>query len=319
MNGLVEPIRYILTSHSIDNLFDYCSRKFEFLNVYDRRPPRESGFAAQVGTALHEGTQAWLIARAEGKSPEFCEQAAFFALLLHYPWKEEAEQKTSRRSYDRTILALTKIVRHHMWEHWELVWVKDYGWAVEIPWVIRHVSVGDFILKNTGERCMFATQGKIDFILYNRRLNMYKTWDLKTTIYAEGLVRAEYTFSGQQVGYSNVLNAMLGITPDQFSVGYIICRFMTDDEADMQIIEFEKGADEIEDYWLGKLDRLYRMKNYAEQGYFPRTNGGCHSFGRECTCFDICKSRDPELINRWFSDTGAEPQQGYDYWVELEI
>lgn len=313
-----EPIRYILTSHSIDNVFDYCARKFEFLNVYDRRPPRESGFAAQVGTALHEGTQAWLIARAQGLSPDVCEQSAFFAMLLHYPWAEELDQASRARSYEKVILALTKIINDPLWEDWELVQVKDRGWAIEIPWIIRHTSVGEFRLKSTGELCMLATQGKIDFILYNRKLNLYRTWDLKTTIYAEGLVRAEYRYSGQQVGYSNVLHAMLGITPDQFDVGYLICRFMSDDEAAIQPIMIPKGKEELEDYWLGKLDRLYRMRAYAEQGYFPRTNGGCHSFGKECSMFEICGTRDSDLIRRWFDTIDSQPQQPYDYWVELE-
>ena len=315
----MSEIRHILTSHSIDNVFDYCPRKFEFLNVYDRRPPRESGFAAQVGTALHEGTQAWLIARAEGLSPEACEQAAYFAMLMHYPWAEEYEQSTRARSHDKVILALHKIIKSSHWNDWQLVRIKDKGWAIEIPWVIRHASVGEFTLKSTGERCMLATQGKIDFILYNEKLNQYRTWDLKTTVYAEGLVRSEYTYSGQQVGYSNVLHAMLGINPDQMEFGYLICRFINDDEAQIQPMLMTKGRDAIEDYWLGKLDRLYRMKAYAEQGYFPRTNGGCHSFGKECVMFDICGTRDDALIRRWFDSIDAEPQQPYDYWIELEV
>jgi hypothetical protein len=313
------PIRYILTSHSIDNTFDYCPRKFEFLNVWDRRPKRDSGFAADVGTALHEGFQAWLIARAEGQSEESATTAAFMALLKWYPWEDEKKQTQNTRNYDRTIMLLYELIRSSEWDNWDLMYVDGKGWAVEIPFLIKHTSLGIFQIKDTGEWAMLATQGKIDFILRNRLTGAIRTWDLKTTINAIEMARSEYTYSGQQVGYSHVLHAMLGIAPNDFSVHYMIARFNAYDPPQIQPFTIDKSPDDIDDYWLAKLDRLWRMKAYAEQGWFPRTNGGCHSWGKECSCFDICATRDAKLIQKWFSDVGAEPQQGYDYWVELEV
>lgn len=313
------PVRLILTSHSIDNTFDYCPRKFEFLNIYDRRPKRDSGYAADVGTALHEGLQAWLIARAEGKSEDAATSAGFMALLINFPWVAEREQSTNLRNYDRCIMMLYELIRSNEWDNWELMRVDGKGWAVEIPFLIKHTSLGIFQVKDTGKWVMLATQGKIDFILRHRITGAIRTWDLKTTMHDVSLARSEYTYSGQQVGYSHVLHAMLGIAPSEFSVHYMIARFNANDPPQIQPFQIEKTPDEIDDYWLAKLDRLWRIKAYAEQGWFPRTNGGCHSWGKECSCFDICKSRDPQLIQKWFSDTGAEPAEGYDYWVELEV
>jgi hypothetical protein len=313
------PIRYILTSHSIDNLFDYCPRKFEFTNVWDRRPPRDSGFAANVGTALHEGLQAWLIARAEGLSEDSATTAGFMALLLHYPWEDEKSQKQNLRNYDRAIMMLYDLIRSSEWDNWDLMKVEGKGWAVEIPFLIKHTSIGFFQIKDTGEWVGLATQGKIDFILRHRVTGAIRTWDLKTTVNDIDLARSEYTYSGQQVGYSHVLNAMLGIAPEDFSVHYMIARFNANDPPQIQPFTLEKTTDQIDDYWLGKLDRLWRMKAYAEQGWFPRTNGGCHSWNKECGFFDICATRDPMRVSKWFSDTGAEPQKGYDYWVEMEV
>lgn len=313
-------MRYILTSHSIDNLFDYCPRKFEFANVYDRRPPRESGFAAQVGTALHDGTQAYVVARAENEDEVNATRKAFFAMFKSYPWESEFEQATTARSWYNTSLMLYRIIRNPLWDEWELVKVADKGWAIEVPFLIRHTSLGEFTLKNTGERCMLATQGKIDFILRNRmNHNQIRTWDLKTTVNPIEVARAEYTFSGQQVGYSNVVQAMIGVIPDDMSFHYLISRFSATEEPEILPLEIMKGRDDIEDYWFGKLDRLSRMRQYAEAGWFPRTNGGCHSWGKECYFFDICKSRDYELIDSWFREGLTELQQGYDYWVELDV
>lgn len=312
--------RLVLTSHSIDNTFDYCPRKFEFLNLYDKRPPRDSGFAASVGTALHEGVQAWLIARAEGQSKEYCIGAGYKALLVWYPWADENKQKTSTRDNHRTIAAFDEIISSHEWNDWELMRVDNGKWAVELPFLIRHTSIGEFTIKSTGERALLCTQGKIDFILRHRLTGEVRTWDLKTTTLDSNLVRAEYTYSGQQVGYSHVVHAMLGIAPDKFSVWYMIARFSASEPAEIQPIEMYKEQDMIDDYWMAKIDRLARMRSYAEHGWFPRTNGGCHSWGHECPCFDICRSRDDKLIQQWFAGIeDVQVQQGYDWWVVMDV
>lgn len=314
-----DDVKLILTSHSIDNVFDYCPRKFEFLSLYDGRPPNDSGFAAMVGTALHEGVQAWLIARAEQQSWEDCQRKGYMALLRFYPWELEAEQRTKARSHQAAMEMLRIIIESNLWHDWELMGTADGGWAVEIPFLIRHTSIGEFVIAATGRRAMLCTQGKIDWVMRHRVTGEIMTWDLKTTITSSDLIRSEYTFSGQQVGYSQVLNAMLGVQPKQLSVHYLVARFGGLDPCEVQDIEFLKGEDEIEDYWLGKIDRLKRMREYAERGWFPRTNGGCNAWNYECSFFNVCKSRDNNFVANWFRDVEATNGQGYNWLVEMEI
>lgn len=311
--------RLILTSHSIDNTFDSCARKFEFLALYDKRPERESGYAADVGTALHEATQAWLIKRAEDYSEAEATEHGFYTLMKWFPWDREREQPTGLRSFPMVCAMFYAIIRHPEWDDWELVRVKDHGWAVEVPFLVIHESLGDVMLKNAGVAAKLATQGKIDFILRHRRTGQYRTLDLKTTMLSPDLERAEYTYSGQQIGYSNVMHAMVGVEPDQFTVSYIVAHFSMTEMPQVNFLELEKAPDLIDDYWMSKMDRLHRMKAYAEAGWFPRTNGSCHGWGKECTFFDICRSRDYDLINHWFDGINAVPQKGYDYWVTLRV
>lgn len=315
-----EGVRLIYTSHSIDNVFDGCARKFEFLNVWEKRPPRESGFAAQVGTAMHEGLGAWLIARAEGKTEQQATQAGFMALLKWYPWDEEYEQATQIRGIDKTIALFYALIRSHEWDDWELLRVEEYGWAVEIPFVIIHKSIGVFRIKNTGEDAMLATQGKIDFVLQHRRTRAIRTWDLKNTILDANLVRSEYTYSGQQTGYGQVVQAMLGLeSPTAFDIVYIVARFSATEVPQIQVVPIAKTDEDIEDYWGAKFDRLMRMRNYAERGWFPRRNGSCNSWNHECSCFDICHTRDNDTIRLWYANNGGVTNVGYDPWVILEL
>jgi len=320
---LIKPIRKIITSHSIDNTFESCARKFEFLNVFDRRPPRESGFAAEVGTALHEGVQEWLIARAEGDSERVATEKAFIALLRRYPWALAETQRTNARKIEFTVLMLYEIIRSSIWDQWELVRIphplNPRGWAIEVPFLIDHTSLGTFELKATGETCMLATQGKMDFILRHVRDSSIRVWDLKTTILSPNLVRSEYTWSGQQVGYGNVLQAILGHDVNEFEVNYLVARFAANDPPQVQVVPLPKDESDVDDYWLAKIDRLKRMINYSEAGWFPRKNGGCNAYQNECSCFDICHTRDTPTIQAWFSGIGAIDQTPYQPWVTLEL
>lgn len=318
----VIPTRHIITSHSIDNLFDYCARKFEFMTLWSKRPKRESGkttFAADVGTALHNAVQAWAAARADGKESGDAEQIGYLELVIHYPWEWEREQATGLRSFPMTVTLFDSIIRHQEWANWELVKVADKGWAIEVPFLIVHRSLGEFRIKNGDMNAILATQGKIDFIMRHRITGMYATFDLKTTGIDEDLERAEYTYSGQQTGYSNVLHAMLGIQPEEFQVMYIVAHFDMQTWPSISFFPLHRDSEKVDDYWMGKMDRLHRMKAYAEHGWFPRTNGGCHSWGTECYFFDVCESRNYNTINAWFEGMNGEEQAGYDYWVTMEI
>lgn len=322
MNALIEVknLKRIVTSHSLDNVFDYCPRKFEFLTFYDKRPKRESGYAADVGTALHEGMQAWLISREEGDDEKTRTRKAFMAFCLHFPFDREDEQKTKQRSFSNCCLMLYKMIRSPEWDAWQLLHVEGKGWAVEVPFLLTHSSLGPMYVKDRNEYCVLCTQGKIDLIMQHRKTGMIKSVDIKTTVMGLDLIRSNYTFSGQQTGYSQIVHRMAGLMPVDFEVEYVVCMFgSVDEEPRIEFVTIEKSADEIDDYWLDKMDRLERIKFYAEQGRFPRTNGGCNSWGKECSMFDVCHSRDASFVNRWFDDMDGAPQQGYDYWVELEV
>lgn len=313
-----KALRRIITSHSLDNVFDYCARKFEFLALYDKRPARESGYAASVGTALHEGMQAWLIAREEGLNEKARTEKAFMALGKWFPWDMEPEQVQKVRSFDNTALMLYNMIRSPEWDDWELLWVDGKGWAVEVPFCVTHTSMGPIYLKDKQEYVWLATQGKIDIIARHKRTKHIKSLDIKTTSYSPDLIRANYTFSGQQTGYSQIAHAMAGVAPSAFSVEYIVACF-TGDGPQIQFVPLHKSEDDVDDYWLAKMDRLERIKKYAEQGWFPRTNGGCVSWNHECSMFDICHTRDPQLIHRWYDfEIESEEVKGYEYWVELE-
>lgn len=312
-------IHPILVSHSINNLADYCMRKFELFSLYGNRPKRESGYAADVGTALHDGVQAFLIADADGHDDYTARFRGYMAFLAAFPYVLEAEQKQSNRSFNNAVLLLEMLFNSPIWQDYELVRVDGHGWAVEVPFIIRHTTVPGVIHSDAHNKdFMFVTQGKIDMIMRHRVTGKIITLDLKTTVLRDDMWEGEYKFSGQQIGYSHVVHAMLGIQPEEFEVAYIVASFGTEIPS-VELLQMEKPEELIADYWRTQLDRLYRVKGYIEQDWFPRRNGGCVSWAHTCNAIDVCHRRDHEFVMDWFRAIESEPIETYDYWVELEL
>lgn len=215
------------------------------------------------------------------------------------------------------MLSLEASWDHPFWNEWELVKVSYAGetrWAVEVPWLLVHSSFGP-----TNDGRYFATQGTIDLIMKHKVSGFICPIDIKSTTYDEDMTRSMYTYSGQQVGYGQVVEAMLGNPIHELEVYYFIVRISAV-EPKIAAEPFKKDREKLEDYWLDKMDRLERMKKYVNQRRFPRTNGGCFTYSTECTFFNICETRSQDVVDAWFSDaTKASKRLVPDWWVRLEV
>jgi hypothetical protein len=308
MNALVNQVlaergvkNLLITSHSIDATFDSCARRFEFIHGWRRLPQRESStYAADVGTALHEAVQQW--ARTES-----ADEGAL-RLLRYWPWSDErirrAESKQiGQRTLGNSVLMYDRIISHEWWNDWELVYIKGFGHAIEVPFLIVHESLGIIKLPN-GDLALLATQGKIDFILRHRRTRKYKVLDLKTTVKDVPAHNASFRFSDQAGLYALVLDKALDSSweKDGLSVTYMVAYFGSD-EADMQVIplDYDLPPYEVQDLIDVKMERLIRMRTYAEHQRWPRRSHGCEFFGTPCGFLDICQKRDSKFLKEWFA------------------
>ena len=312
-----DGVKTIITSHSLDNVFNSCPRKFEFLSLYDQTPMREESFAADVGTALHEAIQAYLIASAEGKSREDAENEGYLALAVWYPWELEDEQKSKIRGWGETLLMAHTAFRDPEWDNWELLKMTNDEWAVEVAFRINHL--GYDCSSPDGQKYRLASQGKMDLVMQEKTTGDIRVRDIKTTTIPEEHLEAQYYHSGQQVGYSHVMHKMLGVDLESFSVDYVIYQFVLNDFPKKHLITLEKTPEVIKDFWRNKDELLTRMGKYIEQGWFPRTNGGCVSWFRPCSMLPICKRRDQDYIKKWFAEGGEVRNREYDYVVTLDL
>lgn len=324
----------IVTSHSMDGVFDSCPRKFEFMYIYQQLPEGGStGFAAEVGTALHEAVQAWArLALQPGRNHSYRSQLAvdvgLQTLLKWWPWALEhvslraGKAGVKQRSLGEAILLFDAIVSDPFWESWELLHIGKFGLSIEVPYRIVHQSLG-LVPLPTGNHGFFVTQGKIDFILRNRFTGEIRVFDLKTTVKDKRAHEAAFKWSGQGPNYSLILSFAIGWDWRKFglTMTYIVSNFASVDgfePSDVTLKTYDYKPEHIQDGIDSKIERLERMKRYAETGRWPRRSHGCDSFGQPCAYMDICHRRDTPFINQWFAFEGYKVQtRHYDVIWEL--
>ncbi len=321
MNALTKhnlDLTMIVTSHSIDGTFESCPRRFEFAHVWTQVPEGGStGFAAEVGTALHEAVQAWAkLALFPGREYRADNPLAYESglrtLLQWWPWALEEvsieEGKVSgvkQRSLGEAILLYDQIISDHFWESWELILIDDFGLSIEIPWRINHASLGTFPMPHGDGMGYLATQGKIDFVLRHRRTKEIRVFDLKTTVKDERAHEAAFKFSGQGPNYALVIAQAL--SQDWHNVGlkmtYVVANFASADgseDATVNLYTYEYSPEDIQDGIDVKHERLMRMFDYARRQWWPRKSHGCDAYGQPCPYMGICGRRDADFIKAWF-------------------
>jgi hypothetical protein len=314
----------LVTSHSNDGTFDSCPRRFEFIHAWRRSPPRESGtYAADVGTALHEAVQEW--ARTDSAD------LGAVKLLREWPHVDERYRRlTSKAIGARTLgnglLLYDRVVNHHWWADWELVSIKGFGHAIEVPWLIIHESLGPIIMPD-GKRAYIATQGKIDFILRNRHdRRRLRVLDLKTTEKDVPAHEAAFRFSDQAGLYALILDHVMDSHWHEtgLDVTYFVAYFGSlDNEMAISPLDYTLNPMEVQELIDVKLERITRMHTYASHGRWPRRSHGCEFFGTPCGFLNVCQVRDPVFLKDWFGFDLArgemiEYMRQYDpVWVVL--
>lgn len=292
---------YLVTSHSIDGTFDSCARRFEFLHMWRRAPTREAtGYAAEVGTAIHEATQEW--ARKDSRD------AGAIMLLRWWPYLMERyrvleSKPIGERTLGNALLLYDRIISHDWWMDWEIVQIEGFGNAIEVPFLIVHKSLGPIMMPD-GRWAYIATQGKMDFILRHRRTGQYKVVDLKTTEKSVPAHNAAFRFSGQGGLYAMVLDHALGLDwlYGGLSVTYMVAHFGSA-EVEMSVtpFDYELDTEEVQDMIDIKMSRVHEMHAMATTKHWPRRSHGCEFFGTPCGFLDICASRNEKQIKRWFA------------------
>jgi hypothetical protein len=306
------PVERIVLSHSSRSSLRRCSRIFEFSKLYGDSEEKEEAFAAEVGKALHAGSQEYFISKDEKK--------AVMKFLLSYP--HELEFTKAENHYNRSLEAcyatLMELLRSPIFDRYELVYINtrfdDRRPAIEVPFAIE--------ITNSPFAIPVWFVGFIDAILYDRVNDNYLVTDIKTTRVRLTDYSMRYEFDEQTVPYGIILEHILGRKIEEFRVSYLSA-FIDLTEPKVTMYPFIKTQAHIDDWYRGLCDDITRISKYYREEFFPRATSGdtCLSFNRACYFADYCTHRDPRIITRLLKNNLREElfHDGQQAWVEAKL
>lgn len=296
-------------SHSSNQLWDSCHRKFEFQKFYPRTE-RTDDIHGAVGKAMHHAFQKWLI---KGCTSE-ARDAGYFKLIKKYPILMESDP-AAKKSLEVCFATLEDIFnKGGILLEYEIATVKHLDGS------IRPAIEVEFEIWIDGIYCdgrPFVYRGFIDAILFNKFTGEYLVVDLKTTGWKSQHLVGMYKFNGQCVGYGIVLQAILEKDIHNFDVAYVHAE-LDIQEPTCKILKFTKTEADIRDWATNLYLRIKEIVDAWDRDYFARTESGCVAYNKPCQFMEICDLRDREALTRYIESTfnPSEPPK-YDPWVRL--
>lgn len=312
--GFNYPADKLVLSHSTRSQFRRCPRLLEFNKLFGDSKEKDEQFAAEVGKALHEGFQEYLVSRDE--------EAAIMKFLIAYP--HDLEYAKPEYSYNRSLEAcyytLENMINSRYLDQFELVHIKTQlegspiKPAIEVPFAFEIVGAPLPI------PVWFV--GFIDAVLYDKYDDMFIVNDIKTNRVNLTDKTVKYEFDEQTVPYGIILEHILGRQIKEFKTTYLDC-FIDLSEPRIQMYPFTKTEENVYDWYRGLCEDIRRISKYYQDQWFPRATNGdtCFAYNKPCWFANECSARDPELIARLISGSNR-PGLFHDNqlpWVTVKL
>lgn len=255
------PVRL---SFSTFDLIHSCERKYQLEKLLAGSSREESEHLV-FGTAYGVAVASYLANQDE--------DLAIWEMFLAYEPMIESDKKSLWRciqAFIRSVPSLNNIL-----EDYELVYFEDKP-ATELS----------FRLNIDSE---FYYVGYIDAVLRHRYNHKYVVFEVKTT----GMLLLDlsplYKHSGQALGYSIVLDKIVGQELSSYGVLYFVCQLGKEfQDCNVHILPFDKTLlDRLNWFIVLGLDvqHLHAMKSLQ---IYPRRYTACLRFNKPCRHFGTC-------------------------------
>lgn len=259
-------------SNSGLNTFNSCPKKFAFRKmIVNFEGERESGVAAMVGDALHQGVQNYMIYRSKSKAIE--------AMALAHPIEID-NYKPNEYSLEASVTTLVHIIENSDLPAHRLVYFERDG--AQVP----AIEIA-FLVEIEFPTLMFHVRGFIDLIVQNAHTGLFMPVDIKTTT-PQGATNMElkYQWDWQVTSYGIPLNILLGNHGDfQTAIFGVI---QSDREPKAGLLPYRRHQHDIDAYNYYLLDNCRRIEQYYKDDKYPRGPTSCISFGKACPFMTQC-------------------------------
>lgn len=319
MNAMVERFlgQTFFVSYSSLSLLEGCPRKFEF-NKMHLQIDRTENHAPGVGTALHRAFQHYVVHKDE--------DAALMQLMLAYPFELEHEDTYGERSLEAAFATFMALKDSWDWGGYEIVEINCLDGvrrpAIEVPFQIDFAGFsldGEFNSDGT-PRIPVAYRGFIDFFFYKKLADRFRAVDLKTHRRKLKDLTAVWAFDDQVLPYGLVLEHTLGREIAAFDVEYLAA-YVDLQTPKVVPYEFTKSRADVEDWFTKTMMQLNMLQQFVRNQWFPRQSHACTSWNRTCQHFEVCQSRDPDIVAAYMNHVAAADQKPMEFvpWIQLTL
>lgn len=294
------PEARVRLSNSTMGLIRSCERKFQKAKLLRTKAPREESPALSFGKGYGAGVQHYLVLRSSGVDiPEALAASQYVAWLAYFPALED-----ERRFQARMVDLIGKAVPflEARLQEWEVATFNG-----------KPASELSFCL-NISERYYYV--GYIDLVMRHKESGRYAIVDIKTTSLTAQDLRPYYRNSDQGIGYSIVLDAIVGKELGSFDVSYWATQ-LPGSKAEMfnpkhHELTFPYTIKDRFDWFL----KLYLDVNYItaleQMTAYPKRGNACMSYNRVCNFYTECNEvalDEPQIYK--------EDDIVYDFYFEL--
>lgn len=283
----IVPIRL---SHSTIEVFNTCERKFQLEKLLITDSAREDTPDTVLGTAYGAGVADYLVHQDQT-------QALYKAWLAYWP-----ELESDKKSVPHAIAALEKSfpVLDKLLMDYEVAKLKDGKPAIELSFRIDINPTYYYV-------------GYVDVVLRNRWDNTYVALDAKSTGLALLDLSPVYQNSAQVLGYSIVLDSIVGEELADYGCGYFVAQLKKDFEIVIHPLVFRKTLLDRLNWFITLGGDIKRFELAEELSFYPRRGSSCLKYNRPCKFFGTCTLSSQDIPRVREEDTIA-----YDFVFDLD-
>lgn len=242
-----------------------CERKFQLNRLLVGEHEREESPHLSFGSSYGTGVQSYL-------QHQDKELALYHAWLAYWP-----EAEDDKKSIARCLVLLENAFHSldNLLMEYELVYFEDKP-ATELSFRL-----------NIDETFYFV--GYVDIVLKHRFSGQYVIGEVKTTGLSILDVSPLYKNSGQALGYSIILDQIVGEEQSDYEVLYLACQLgRSFPDSKLHILPFKKNLLDRFNWFLTLGLDVKHLHEMHELGVYPKRGGSCLSYMRPCFHFGTC-------------------------------
>lgn len=264
ISELKPPFGGVRLSNSTMDVINKCERFFQIEKLLDGTPIRDETEHTIFGSAYGIGAASYL-------EYQDRDRALYETWMAYYPVLE-SEKKSEMGCLNALVSAFDRL--DEVLEEYELVFFEGKP-ATELSFCIL-----------TGSKYYFV--GYIDAVLRHKFSGKYLVIDFKTTGLNLTDLTPLYKNSAQLIGYSIILDAIVGEDYAEYEVGYEVMRIGKKLLSTPDSYYFKKTLSDRLDWFLALSMDIERLSRMEELEFYPKRGTSCLSFNRPCKYLDIC-------------------------------